>query len=319
MVRVTIVGAAGGIGQSLSLLIKLNPNVTELRLVDVSPLVRGVAADLSHIPTPAKISYFKGETGPALAGAQLVLIPAGVPRKPGMTRDDLFKVNAGIVKGIAEEFAKNCPDAFVGVITNPVNATVPIFTEAVRAAGVEPNPKKIFGVTTLDVLRAETFVSEAVGQTVGSVSVPVIGGHAGKTIIPLFSKATPGVDLDDAKRAALTKRTQEGGTEVVEAKEGAGSATLSMAQAAARFADHVIAALGGKKVTFCAYVGSNPTFADKGVKYFSQQLEVGPNGVEQFVPLGSLHSSESAAVEEALGELKSSIEKGEQFVLGAKN
>lgn len=94
MVKAVVLGAAGGIGQPLSLLLKLNEVVTELALYDIvnSP---GVAADLSHINTPAKVTgYLPPNDGlkNALTNAHLVVIPAGVPRKPGMTRDDLFKV-----------------------------------------------------------------------------------------------------------------------------------------------------------------------------------------------------------------------------------
>lgn len=131
--RVAVVGAAGGIGQPLSLLLKLDNKVSELSLYDV---VRtpGVAADLSHCNTNAKTHGFTGpdEIGKALAGSQIVVIPAGVPRKPGMTRDDLFNTNASIVKGIAEAAAKHCPKAFFLVISNPVNSTVPIFAETLK-------------------------------------------------------------------------------------------------------------------------------------------------------------------------------------------
>lgn len=131
--KVAVVGAAGGIGQPLSLLLKLDHKVTELSLYDV---VRtpGVAADLSHNNTPAKTYGFTGpdEIGKALAGTQVVVIPAGVPRKPGMTRDDLFNTNASIVKGIAEACAKHCPKAMFLVISNPVNSTVPIFAETLK-------------------------------------------------------------------------------------------------------------------------------------------------------------------------------------------
>lgn len=94
MVKAVVLGAAGGIGQPLSLLLTLNEEVTELALYDIvnSP---GVAADLSHINTPAKVTgYLPPNDGlkNALTNAHLVVIPAGVPRKPGMTRDDLFKV-----------------------------------------------------------------------------------------------------------------------------------------------------------------------------------------------------------------------------------
>lgn len=131
-------------------------------------------------------------TGPeeleaALTGAELVIIPAGVPRKPGMTRDDLFNINAGIVKSLAEGVAKYCPNAIVNIISNPVNSTVPITCEVMKKAGVY-DPKKIMGVTTLDIVRANTFVAEAKSLDVKDVNVPVIGGHAGETILPLLSQ-----------------------------------------------------------------------------------------------------------------------------------
>lgn len=87
----------------------------------------------------------------------LVVIPAGVPRKPGMTRDDLFKINAGIVRTLCEGVAKSCPNAIVNLISNPVNSTVPIAAEVFKKAGTY-DPKRLLGVTTLDVVRANTFV-----------------------------------------------------------------------------------------------------------------------------------------------------------------
>merc|ERR1712000_787685 len=99
-------------------------------------------------------------------------IPAGMPRKPGMDRSDLFNINAGIVKNLIEGVADNCPNACVGIITNPVNTTVAIAAETLKAKGVY-NKNKLFGVTTLDVIRAETFVAELKGVDVSSVHVPV--------------------------------------------------------------------------------------------------------------------------------------------------
>lgn len=93
----------------------------------------------------------------ALTGMDLVIIPAGVPRKPGMTRDDLFNINAGIVRTLCEGIAKCCPKAVVNVISNPVNSTVPIAAEVFKKAGTY-DPKRLLGVTTLDVVRANTFV-----------------------------------------------------------------------------------------------------------------------------------------------------------------
>ena len=92
-----------------------------------------------------------------LTGMDLVIIPAGLPRKPGMTRDDLFNKNAGIVRTLCEGVARCCPNAIVNLISNPVNSTVPIAAEVFKKAGTY-DPKRLLGVTTLDVVRANTFV-----------------------------------------------------------------------------------------------------------------------------------------------------------------
>ena len=107
-IKVTVVGAAGGIGQPLSLLLKSNTSISHLSLYDIVH-AGGVAADLSHINTPSTVEGFVGSEslGLALRDADIVVIPAGMPRKPGMTRDDLFKANAGIISSIATAIAKS--------------------------------------------------------------------------------------------------------------------------------------------------------------------------------------------------------------------
>lgn len=151
-----------------------------------------------------------------------------------MTRDDLFKINAGIVKGLIETAAEVAPKAFILVISNPVNSTVPISAEVLKAKNVF-NPQRLFGVTTLDIVRAETFVAELSGTAdPQKLTIPVVGGHSGETIVPLFSKATPSLSIPADKYDALVNRVQFGGDEVVKAKDGAGSATLSMAYAGYR-------------------------------------------------------------------------------------
>jgi hypothetical protein len=163
--------------------------VTELSLYDIAG-TPGVAADVSHINTAAQVKGYAGdaELGAALKDADLVIIPAGVPRKPGMTRDDLFKINAGIVAGLTEACATHCPNAMINMISNPVNSTVPIAAEVLKKRGAY-DPKKLFGVTTLDVVRAKTFYAEKNGLETAKVDVPVVGGHAGITILPLLSQA----------------------------------------------------------------------------------------------------------------------------------
>jgi len=309
--KVSVVGAAGGIGQPLSLLLKLNPLVTHLSLYDVAPIVPGVGADLSHCNTPAKVTSFTGEQmSNALDNSDVVVIPAGVPRKPGMTRDDLFNVNAGIVANIAKIAAKSCPKAQILIISNPVNSTVPIFAEVFKKHGVY-DKRRVFGVTTLDIVRANTFLAENQKFDVKKVNVPVIGGHAGITIIPLFSQV-PGAKLSDEAREQLTTRVMFGGDEVVKAKAGGGSATLSMAYAGAHFADRVLRALkGDANIVECTYVESNVV---PGLQFFSSPVLLGKNGVEKFHDLPKLDPFEQKKLDEATAELKSSIQKGIEFV-----
>ncbi|BFO07868.1 hypothetical protein GGER_03780 [Serratia rubidaea] len=141
--KVAVLGAAGGIGQALALLLKTQlPAGSELSLYDIAPVTPGVAVDLSHIPTAVSIKGFSGEDAkPALQGADVVLISAGVARKPGMDRSDLFNVNAGIVRNLIEQVAATCPKACIGIITNPVNTTVAIAAEVLkkRACTIKTN------------------------------------------------------------------------------------------------------------------------------------------------------------------------------------
>ncbi|MDU2477474.1 MAG: malate dehydrogenase [Klebsiella sp.] len=301
--KVAVLGAAGGIGQALALLLKTQlPSGSELSLYDIAPVTPGVAVDLSHIPTDVKIKGFSGED-------DVVLISAGVARKPGMDRSDLFNVNAGIVKNLVQQIAKTCPQACIGVITNPVNTTVAIAAEVLKKAGVY-DKNKLFGVTTLDIIRSNTFVAELKGKSATEVEVPVIGGHSGVTILPLLSQI-PGVSFSDQEVADLTKRIQNAGTEVVEAKAGGGSATLSMGQAAARFGLSLVRAMQGEKgVVECAYVEGDGHYA----RFFSQPLLLGKNGVEERQSIGKLSAFEQQALEGMLDTLKKDIALGEDFV-----
>lgn len=194
---------------------------------------------------------------------------------------------------------------------------------------------RLFGVTTLDCLRASTFVASVVGKPTEASSyvIPVIGGHAGYTILPLLSQAKPSLpsDLlsDKSKREALVKRIQFGGDEVVEAKAGAGSATLSMAQAGAEFAEKVIKAAfkGDTGIVAPSYVNleadasagkSIQSEIGKDLAYFSVNVELGKNGVEKLHPIGKLDETETELLKKAVEDLEPSITKGVQFAPPSK-
>jgi malate dehydrogenase len=308
--KVAVLGAAGGIGQALSLLLKTQlPAGSDLALYDVAPVVPGVAVDLSHIPTAVKVTgHGADQLAEALQGAHVVLIPAGVPRKPGMDRSDLFNINAGIVAKLIETIADTCPQALIAIITNPVNTTVAIAKQVLTKKGVY-DKNRLFGVTTLDVIRAETFVAETHGLNPTEVHVPVIGGHSGTTILPLLSQT--GLSFTDEQISALTHRIQNAGTEVVEAKAGGGSATLSMGAAAARFCMSLIKGLQGEaNVVDYAYVETDGADA----LFFAHPLTLGKNGIEAILPYGQLSAFEAKAKADMLPGLQGDIQLGLDFV-----
>ncbi|KAI8052391.1 malate dehydrogenase, NAD-dependent [Syncephalis plumigaleata] len=278
--KVAVLGAAGGIGQPMSLLLKQSPLISHLSLYDIVG-TPGVAADLSHINTSSKVSgHLPKDNGikDALTGADVVVIPAGVPRKPGMSRDDLFNTNAGIVRDLATACAH------------------------------------IFGVTTLDVVRASRFVTETAGGRPEETEITVVGGHSGVTIIPLFSQLARLQSLEKNQIDELTHRVQFGGDEVVKAKDGAGSATLSMAFAGARFTESVLRAANGEKgVVEPTFVRSH-VLEKEGVEYFSTNVELSPEGVGKIHEIGAITDFEKGLVAAAIPELKKNIAKGVSFV-----
>ena len=321
--KVAILGAAGGIGQPLSLLLKTSssPSIAHLALYDIANM--GMAADLGHISTATKVSGHSGaeELADALKGAEIVLIPAGVPRKPGMTRDDLFATNATIVRNLAAACAQHCPSAHILVISNPVNSTVPIAVETMKAAGVAK--PSVFGVTTLDLVRAKTFIGQLWNVDPLNVSIPVIGGHSGPTIVPLLSQIK--VKGEKSPRAALTteqvdqliKRIQYGGDEVVQAKAGAGSATLSMAYAAQVFFDDLCRALDTKSTVQQIAFVKNESAVSLPTEYFATEIELGAKGLEKILPAPQAgNEKEKELMAAAVEGLQKDIAKGLEF---AKN
>ena len=317
--KLTLLGAAGGIGQTLALLLKLRlPIGTELALYDISPVTPGVAVDISHIATSVKAVGYAGEESlaAALKDAHMVLITAGVARKPGMTRADLFNINGNIIKNLVEKVAEVCPDACVGIVSNPVNTLVPLAAEVLRKKGVY-DKRKLFGVSTLDVVRAKSFVSELKEKHAETVKVPVIGGHSGPTILPLLSQALSEgrkIEFTQEEIESLTHRIQNAGTEVVEAKAGGGSATLSMAEAGARFAVAVFKALLGEDCVRYAYVESKK---DSGYpEFFAHPVRFGLTGVEEILPIGQLREYEKEKLKALEEVLEADIKLGKGFVNG---
>ena len=165
----------------------------------------------------------------------------------------------------------------------------------------------------------------------------VIGGHSGVTIVPLLSQSSYGKAITGEKYEKLVHRIQYGGDEVVKAKDGAGSATLSMAYAGAKFTNYLLRGLNGEKGVITPTFVKSPLFEDQGIDFFSSNVELGVsvffrylsfffflayhlfftiqvNGVEKIHPIGELSPEEQKLLDACLPELKKNIEKGRNFV-----
>jgi len=316
--KVCVVGGAGGIGQPLSMLMAMDPNVSELCVYDLTIAMvpaAGVAADLSHMNHRCKVTGYAfdkddraiDKAGECLTGCHLVLVPAGVPRKPGQDRKDLLGINCGIAGNIVEACAKYCPNAVVALIVNPVNSVVPAMATLWEKKGLDP--MKIVGVTTLDCVRAEKFVHEITGKPLEEINIPVIGGHAGTTILPLFSQNQHSKTISADKIPALDEKTQNAGTVVVAAKNGKGSATLSMGYAGARLGRSILAGLAGTPTIACAYVKSSIT----SCPFFASKVTFGKNGAETVHPIGELSDYEKGRLAALLPVLQEEVDCGLEY------
>ncbi|CUF75085.1 glycosomal malate dehydrogenase, putative [Bodo saltans] len=325
MVNVCVIGAAGGIGQPLSLLLALGlPNKTTLSLYDVAGAA-GVAADISHIDRDITIKWANGKLPTVPADPEMKKIAQGVdlfvgawtcslsslvsPASLAMSRDDLFNVNAGIVLDVVKTCASVSPKACFAIVTNPVNSTVPIAANVLKSLGCY-DKNKLFGVSTLDIVRATRFINDE-RTPLNVATVPVVGGHSDVTIVPLFSQLAVGKEIAPGRITELTKRVQDAGTEVVQAKAGKGSATLSMAAAGARFALWIVdGLLGLSNPLVYSYVDTD---GSQDTKFLAIPVVLGRNGIQQRLGLGKITATEEELLKIAKKAVTTNISKGEAF------
>ena len=229
----------------------------------------------------------------AIAGSDIVVITAGLPRKPGMSRMDLIETNAKIVRGVAEQVARNAPDAVIIVVSNPLDEMTAL---AQLASGFDK--RKVIGQAgMLDTARFTNFVAEKLDVPVGSVQTLTLGSH-GDTMVPVPSRCTvDGKPLSELLSAAeiddLVVRTRNGGAEVV-ALLKTGSAYYAPSAAAARMAK-AVAEDSGAVMPVCAWVDGE--YGIEGV-YLGVEAEVGREGARRVVE-GDLTESELAALRAA--------------------
>jgi len=229
----------------------------------------------------------------ATANSDVVVITAGLPRKPGMSRMDLIGVNAGIVRGVAENIAKHSPNAVIIVVSNPLDE----MTALAQIATGFPKNQVMGQAGMLDTARFTNFVAEKVGVPVGSVKTLTLGSH-GETMVPVPSRCTVAGKplseiLSEADIAELVDRTRNGGAEVV-ALLKTGSAYYAPSAAAARMAKAVIED-SGAVMPVCAWVDGQ--YGIEGV-YLGVEAEIGKSGVRKVVE-SALTASEVEALKVA--------------------
>ena len=300
--KITVVGA-GNVGASAAAWL-VEKGTVDVVLVDVvEGMPQGKALDLAQVgPITGSDATITGanDYGPT-AGSDLFIVTAGIARKPGMTRDDLLKTNTGIVKAVAEQIKKTSPNAFVIVVSNPLDAMCYVMKQVTGF----PRERVIGMAGVLDSARMATFIAQELKVSVKNVNAFVMGGH-GDTMVPMPRYTTvSGVPLPELlskeKIDAIVKRTANGGAEVV-ALLKTGSAFYAPSASAVQMAEAIL--YDKKQILPCA-VWLQGEFGLKDV-FVGVPCKLGAKGLEQVVPL-KLSADEQAALNksaEAVRELQ---------------
>jgi malate dehydrogenase len=312
--KIALIGA-GNIGGTLAHLIGLK----ELGDVVLFDVFGGVAAGKAlDIMQSGPVDGFDammtgGSDYAAIKGADVVIITAGFPRTPGMSRDDLVSKNAGVIAQVAEGVKTHCPDAFVIVITNPLDAMVWVFKEK---SGL-PAHKVVGMAGVLDSARFRLFLAHEFNVSVGDVTAFVLGGH-GDTMVPLTRYSTvAGIPVPDLVRMgwttqervdAIVTRTANGGGEIVRLLEK-GSAFYAPAASAIAMAESYLK--DKKRVLPCAAWLTG----QYGVRdlYVGVPVVIGAAGVERIVEI-ALNDAEKAAFEKSCAAVRELIEASKKLV-----
>jgi malate dehydrogenase len=316
--KIALVGA-GQIGGTLALLAGLK-ELGDVVLFDIMEGVpQGKALDLAEASPvegfDAKIAG--GNDYSIIAGADVVIVTAGFPRKPGMSRDDLIGKNAEVVATVGQNIKKHCPNAFVITITNPLDVMVWVMREA---SGL-PHQRVIGMAGVLDSARFRYFLADDMGVSVEDVSAFVLGGH-GDDMVPLIRYSTvAGIPLPDLVKMGWTtqervdkivQRTRGGGGEIVNLLK-TGSAFYAPAASAIAMAESYLR--DKKRVLPCAAWLTG----QYGVKdlYVGVPVVIGAKGVERIVEI-SLNPEEKAMFEKSVNAVRGLVEATKKIQAGAK-
>jgi malate dehydrogenase len=301
--KITVVGA-GNVGATVAHRL-VDKELGDVVLVDIiEGLPQGKALDLAEsTPVIAKDVKLIGSNGyKESVNSDIVVITAGVPRKPGMSRSDLVKINTDIVRGVTQEIAKQSPNAIIIVVSNPLDAMTYV---AHKVSGFPR--ERVFGMAgILDTARMRYFIAEELNVSVEDVFAFVLGSH-GDEMVPLVRySSVAGIPLTDLlskeKLDAIVKRTREGGAEIVSLLK-AGSAYYAPSAAVVEMVESIIK--DKKKIRPCS-VYLNGEYGIKGV-FLGVPVKLGARGVEQIVEIG-LTLEERAELQKSAEAVRSLID-----------
>jgi malate dehydrogenase len=312
--KIALVGS-GNIGGTLAHLIGLKKLGDVVMFDIVEGVPQGKALDIAQsTPIEGVGAAYSGANGyEAIAGADVVIVTAGVPRKPGMSRDDLIGINAKVISQVALGIKQHAPKAFVICITNPLDAMVWVLREV---SGLPHN--KVVGMAgVLDSARFRYFLSEEFKVSVEDVTAFVLGGH-GDTMVPLLRYSTvAGIPVPDLVKMGWTtqekldkivQRTRDGGAEIV-ALLKTGSAFYAPAAAAVSMAESYL--LDERRVLPCA-AWVDGAYGLKGI-YVGVPTVIGANGVEKIVEI-EFTAAEKAEFEKSVESVRGLIAKSKELM-----
>ncbi|MCK5783020.1 MAG: malate dehydrogenase [Desulfobacterales bacterium] len=301
--KVTVIGA-GNVGATTAQRLA-EKELCDVVLIDIAEgLPQGKALDLLEAaPIEKHDAFIEGaNTYDASAGSDIIIITAGIPRKPGMSRDDLIKTNMNIMKKVTAEAAKQSPDAIIIIVSNPLDAMCHV---AFDASGFPKN--RVIGMAgILDSARFRAFISMELNVSVENTHAFVLGGH-GDTMVPLPRYSTvagiPITELMSAERIeALVDRTRKGGGEIVGLLK-TGSAFYAPSSAAVEMAEAILK--DKKKILPCAaYLDGE--YGIDGL-FIGVPVKLGAKGIEEIIQI-KLTDSENSALQKSADAVKGLVE-----------